>query len=125
MLSADALTDWVHASATGLSEAMAELSVTQWEQEVRTAQCRRVSACDIPWMRAREVFVHAVDLGLGLRFADLPVDFLAVLRNDIEHKRGISGPPGGIGEFPTSELTAWLAGRPHSIPRAPELGPWL
>ena len=29
-------------------------------------------ATDVPWMRAKEVWVHGVDLDAGLAFADLP-----------------------------------------------------
>ena len=39
-------------------------------------------------MRAREVLVHAVDLGTGVTFADLPSDFLEALGDDITTKRG-------------------------------------
>ena len=45
-------------------------------------------AAETPWMRSREVMVHAVDLATGLTFADLPEDFLAALRADITVKRG-------------------------------------
>ena len=43
----------------------------QWATEVVTAQGRTVPATEIPWLRAREVYVHAVDLGLGVTFAEL------------------------------------------------------
>ena len=39
-------------------------------------------------MRAREVMVHAVDLGTGVTFADLPTDFLMALCEDIVARRG-------------------------------------
>ena len=52
-----------------------------------TAQGRTVPASETPWMRAREVMVHAVDLGIGVTFEDLPSDFLVALCDDIAAKR--------------------------------------
>ena len=124
-LPARALADWARASAAQLSDAMAGLSEAQWTHEVRTAQGRPVPATETAWLRAREVFVHAVDLGLGVRFADLPADFLTALRAEIAHRRGLARMPAEVVDAPAAEITAWLAGRPHSIPRAPELEPWL
>jgi maleylpyruvate isomerase len=40
-------------------------------------------ASDVPWMRAKEVWVHGVDLAAGLTFADVPADFCAALVDDV------------------------------------------
>jgi maleylpyruvate isomerase len=45
--------------------------------KVITAQGLTRSASEIPWMRDREVFIHAVDLGAVTAFADLPAGFLS------------------------------------------------
>jgi maleylpyruvate isomerase len=82
------LLDWLRLSANALEEAMDRLDETQWNAKVVTAQGRTVPATEIPWMRAREVCVHAVDLDNGVTFADLPADFLAALCDDIVAKRG-------------------------------------
>jgi maleylpyruvate isomerase len=37
----------------------------------------------VPWMRAKEVWVHSVDLDAGLTFADVPADVLAALVDDV------------------------------------------
>jgi maleylpyruvate isomerase len=50
---------------------------------VRTAQGRTVPASEVPWMRSREVWVHAVDLDAGVAFADVPADVLAALVDDV------------------------------------------
>jgi maleylpyruvate isomerase len=92
---------------------------------VRTAQGRTVPATETPWMRAREVCVHAVDLDAGLTFADLPDDFNRALREDIRAKRGLAELPATVADAPPAEVTAWLAGRPHTLADAPALGPWL
>jgi maleylpyruvate isomerase len=90
------------------------LSSQQWEQPVVTAQGRTVPAAEIPWIRAREVAVHTVDLDAGVGFADLPADLLAAVATEVVTKRA-AGPEG-------PELTAWLTGRSD---RPPVLGPWL
>ncbi|MEU0314814.1 maleylpyruvate isomerase family mycothiol-dependent enzyme [Nocardioides sp. NPDC006273] len=122
---ADELRAWCLSGAGELEEAMDRLTPEQWEHEVITAQLVTRKAGDVPWMRAREVFVHAVDLGVGITFADLPDDFLFALADEIRTKRALSDDDlrGVTGTLP--EVAAWLAGRPHGLVDAPELGPWL
>ncbi|MEU9157104.1 maleylpyruvate isomerase N-terminal domain-containing protein [Streptomyces sp. NPDC048417] len=121
-LSADELRSWLTNSAHRLAEGLDGLTDEQWQSKVVTAQGRTVPATELPWMRAREVCVHVVDLGSGVvTFADLPRGFLAALAEEIRAKRGLAGLPDG----PLPEVAAWLAGRPHSLADAPELGPWL
>ncbi|MGW4107598.1 maleylpyruvate isomerase N-terminal domain-containing protein [Streptomyces sp. NPDC004976] len=121
-LPADELRSWLSASAQRLAAGLDGLTDEQWQHEVVTAQGRTVPATELPWMRAREVCVHAVDLGTGaVTFAGLPKGFLTALVAEISAKRGLTVHPGG----PLPEVAAWLAGRPHSLADAPELGPWL
>ena len=120
-LSAAELTVWERRSAATLADGLAGLTDDQWTHEVRTIQGRRLPATEIPWLRAREVLVHAVDLDTGITFADLPEDFLGALAADIVDKRG--DVPAVDGPLP--EVTAWLAGRHHHLTDAPDLGPWL
>ena len=125
--SADELRTWFDESAAGLDASMAALTDAQWQTPVRTAQGAPIPATAIPWMRSREVMIHAVDLGTGLRFADLPEDFLTALCDDIRAKRGDVPELRG----PLPEIAAYLAGRPYSgvtgaggDPAEP-LPPWL
>ena len=120
-MSAAELDSWARRSAAGLTAAMRRLTDAQWQHDVVTAQGRTVPATEIPWMRAREVCVHAVDLGLGVTFADLPTDFLEALCADVVAKR--DAVPAVDGSLP--ERTAWLTGRPHRLHGAPDLGAWL
>ena len=131
-LPADRLRAWFDTSAQALDEALARLSPERWTHEVRTAQGRLVPATEVLWMRAREVMVHAVDLGTVVGYADLPAEFVALLLDDIASKRssGTDGPAlqlepidddrrwavSGAGEpttvrGPLSELAAYLSGR--------------
>ncbi|MEU6134901.1 maleylpyruvate isomerase family mycothiol-dependent enzyme [Nocardioides sp. NPDC047086] len=122
---AEELREWYLRGAGELEATMDRLTPEQWDHEVITAQLVTRKASDVPWMRAREVFVHAVDLGAGITFADLPDDLLLALADEIRTKRGLSDDDlrGVEGSLP--DVTAWLAGRPHALAGAPELGPWL
>ncbi|GEL20689.1 maleylpyruvate isomerase family mycothiol-dependent enzyme [Pseudonocardia asaccharolytica] len=136
---------WVRRSADELAEAFSALPEPAWQAQVVTAQGRTVPAAELPWMRAREVCVHAVDLGTGIGFADLPDGFCAALVEDIAARRSTAGDGpaltvaatgsdatwtiDGAGEprsvaLPVAELAAWLAGRPARA-GLPELPPWL
>jgi maleylpyruvate isomerase len=65
-------------------------------------------------MRTREVAVHAVDLGTGIGFDDLPDELNTAVALDVVRKRS------GNGE--AAALAEWLTGRAS---QAPVLGPWL
>ncbi len=145
------LVSWFERSAAALDAGFAGLLEEAWRSEVVTAQGRTVPASETPWMRAREVMVHAVDLDAGLSFADLPADFLTALGADIAAKRAASGGPAvaveatdalvtwqlpGEGSAvrvtgPIAQVVAYLAGRPHvdvtaaDGSPAPILPPWL
>lgn len=71
-LPAAELTAWLRDSADALETGMAALGDEQWLAQVVTAQGRTVPATEVPWLRSREVCVHAVDLANGVSFADLP-----------------------------------------------------
>ena len=143
---------WLRAAAQALDDAMTKLSDEQWQAPVLTAQGRTVPATEVPWLRAREVYVHAVDLATGLSFAELPAGFCAALCDDVTAKRrNAPGPAlvfqaadtGGRWELPgqgeggtvtlsgpLAEITAYLTGRAHKLTAAggepaPVLGPWL
>jgi maleylpyruvate isomerase len=104
----------VQASAADLAAALDALSPEAWERTVVTASGRSVPATELPWMRAKEMGIHAVDLGAGVTFADLPAGLITTLVPEAAatHAAGPSGPA----------LAAWLTGR---TPDAPALGPWL
>ena len=114
LLPVTALRELLSASAAALESDLDALPDKGWAAEVRTAQGRLVPASQIPWLRAREVCIHAVDLRSGVTFADLPDGFVAELLVDVVRKRAAAG------EGPA--LAAWLTGRADA---APTLGPWL
>lgn len=115
------LVAWFGGSAARLDEGWATMTEEQWQNEVVTAQGLTRTADETPWMRTREVLIHAVDLGTGVTFADLPEDFLTALAAEIQAKRGLTELPVG----PLADVAAYLAGRAHRLTDVPELGPWL
>ena len=66
-----------------LDEKWRNLPASAWSAQVRTAQGRLVPASETAWMRTREVWIHAVDLANGGRFADFPAVVLNSLLADI------------------------------------------
>lgn len=71
-LSAAAIRNLFDHTVARLDEKWRTASEASWAAEVRTAQGRTVAASETIWMRTREVWIHAVDLGNGGRFADFP-----------------------------------------------------
>jgi maleylpyruvate isomerase len=147
-LPAAELTAWLRRSADTLATAMDALDDDQWRGEVLTSQGRTVPATELPWMRSREVYVHAIDLATGLTFTDLPADFLTALCDDVVGKRATAPGPALILQAPHSrwelpgegepaelvgelhEITAYLTGRtggPTTMDGEPAspLAPWL
>ena len=114
-------------AATGrLAQAVHGLPDDAWTAQVRTAQGRMVPATEVPWMRCREVWVHAVDLDAGVGFADVPDDVLAALVDDVfrmwdrrDQVPDVAVFAGdrewGTGSLavagPLPAVTAWLTGR--------------
>jgi maleylpyruvate isomerase len=56
------------AAADLLKAAISAMPSEAWNAPIRTALDLSVKAAAIPWMRAREVWVHAVDLGADATF---------------------------------------------------------
>jgi maleylpyruvate isomerase len=70
-------------TAAGLDAALAALTPEQWEAEVRSALGRPLPAAQVPWMRIREVWLHAVDLGAGAEVADAPDGVVDLLLDEV------------------------------------------
>jgi maleylpyruvate isomerase len=147
-LPAAELREWITSSSQALAADLGELgSGPAWEAQVITAQGLTRSAREIPWMRDREVWIHAVDLRAGTTWADLPADFLKALLDDVTSRRSaMGGGPAlavaatdtgskwevaGTGvpvqvSAPLAALADYLTGRDvAAVPAAPVLPPWL
>jgi maleylpyruvate isomerase len=116
---------------------------------VRSATGRAIPAAEVPWLRAREVWLHAIDLDVGVMPENLPDDFVEALLTDLsgwlnsqplpalrlvsdgsgrELQRGAG--PTQLVRGPSAQLAAWLTGRADgskliSSAPLPVLPPWL
>jgi maleylpyruvate isomerase len=132
-----------------LDDTLDQLDDDMWRRAIRTGRGRIVPAAAIPWLRAREVWLHATDLLPGGTFDELPRAFLAALVADVLLLRGSrdervsvetldtgerwstpSAPPAPVrGRLP--DLAGWLTGRGRGGlfvadgSPVPELGPWI
>lgn len=79
-----------------LRAAWDEADENGWSAEVRTAQGRTVPAEETLWMRAREVWIHAVDLGKTAGFSDFPEEVLTTLFSEIPGKWRSAGTGHGL-----------------------------
>jgi maleylpyruvate isomerase len=147
VLPATELRAWIASSAAALAEELDTLPARAWNSKVITAQGLTRTASEIPWMRDREVYIHAVDLDAGTGFADLPPEFLAMLLDDVTSRRSAKGggpalaiaasDTGHVWEIagagahipvtaPLADLAAYLTGRPApALAAAPALPAWL
>jgi maleylpyruvate isomerase len=113
-------------AARRFGEALRSLPEGAWATEVTTAQGRSIPASTVPWLRCREVWVHAVDLAVGTGFSDLPEALLLALLDDVVEswqragrdpglcftvgdRRIGSGPRTLRGDLPA--LVGWATGR--------------
>jgi maleylpyruvate isomerase len=135
-----------------LSSSLEALDPTHWATDVVTAQGRTVTASAVPWLRARELWIHATDLHGGLGFERFPAEFLDELLVDVLARRRASGWPvrvratdrpytvdlldvdddTGLVEAPAAVLARWLTGRggadavrTNDGAEPPKLSPWL
>ena len=70
-------------AAVHLNVEWRDLAEDSWRHSVRTALGRTVPVSETVWMRTREVWVHAVDLGNGGTFDDFPDQLVDALLTDI------------------------------------------
>ncbi|MGI5518373.1 maleylpyruvate isomerase family mycothiol-dependent enzyme [Streptomyces sp. CA-106131] len=128
---------------------LGRIAADRWQATVVTAQGRTVLASAIPWLRSREVWIHACDLPSGGDFDDFPGPFTDALIQDAVDRRRTAqgldidvhatngGPQTGTAELmrvegPAVDLARWLT-RGVVSPRLrtgagdlpPQLPPWL
>jgi maleylpyruvate isomerase len=118
--SAQAPADVLRAELTGtaatLDDALAALDDTTWQAEVRSALGRPLPAAEIPWMRVREVWLHAVDLDAGVSVADLAPDVVDSLLDDSSGTLSTAeGCPAAV-LAPTDRERTWTLGPASDAP---------
>ena len=143
------------AASARFGRAAAAAGGDHWLVPVQTALGKTVPAAAVPWMRTREVWVHAVDLGAGVTLADVPrvvtelllddaiadfadrADVPAVVLRATDTTRNwvlgaTAGDPAVEVSGATASLAAYVMGRPLPGPLeadggrpVPELPAWL
>jgi maleylpyruvate isomerase len=115
-------------SSDRLAQVVRAMPESAWPAQVQNAQGRDLVAVDIPWLRAREMWIHAVDLDVGASFADMPAPMVAALLTDVT--AAMAEKP----DCPALRLTArdgsgWQIGDPTAATTitgpAPGLAAWL
>lgn len=136
-------------TAARLAAQAANLPPPAWQAPVRTAAGRAITAAEVPWLRVRELWVHAVDLSSGASFGQLPQPLLAALVGEVAgavgagpdcpavellagERRWRIGQPGPAVTVrgTLADLLGWLTGREpggrlESAAPLPQLPPWL
>jgi maleylpyruvate isomerase len=147
----DELRGQFDASAVVFREHLDRLSAEDLlEFTVRTARGREVPVREVAVMRAKELWIHGVDLGMGAGFGQLPRDYLIELLDelvltlpnraepagveirlsDLGQSRASTDAPKGVVSGPLSSVVAWLSGRSNGQGLAfdqvnPVLKPWF
>jgi maleylpyruvate isomerase len=86
------LRSFVEVEQDELAAALERLDNEQLATEVITAQGRHVTAAALPWLRTREVWIHAVDLHRHADFSDFPSALLDELMVDVlRWRRDVGG----------------------------------
>ncbi|WP_328346419.1 maleylpyruvate isomerase family mycothiol-dependent enzyme [Streptomyces violaceus] len=97
-------------TAAGLENALEALDPTTWRAEVKSALGRAIPAAEIPWMRVREVWLHAVDLAAGATFADLPAGLVDTLLDDVTGTLSTRPHCPAVRLAPTDREAGWRLG---------------
>lgn len=147
--SADRLRAFVVEEQDRLAHALDRIADDRWDAPVVTAQGRTVPASTIPWLRSREVWIHACDLPSGGDFTAFPDSFAdALIEDALDRRRTVQEMDLGVRatdhgsrgddsagtrvEGPAADLARWLT-RGEESPRLrtdtgatlPQLPPWL
>ncbi|MFI7502903.1 maleylpyruvate isomerase family mycothiol-dependent enzyme [Streptomyces sp. NPDC049687] len=141
----------VRESAARFRKAAEALTADDWSATVTSAQGREIPASEVAWLRAREVWIHLVDLRVGAGPDVLPPDFAWALVRDVAgwmtsriaagagaelhadgHGTVVLGTPsrGVTVTGPPYALAAWLTGRGgpeelHVMGELPDVPRWL
>jgi maleylpyruvate isomerase len=140
----DALRSDARVASERLQDATAAMPDAAWDAPIRTASGRAVTGAEVPWMRIRESWIHAIDLDSGATWNDIPdavvVDLIDEVASGLAARAdcpamvieagarswrvGGDGDPATV-SGPAPELLPWLIGRTPGPPGAPSPPRWL
>ncbi len=122
-LPASTLRDQLAATAATLDAALAALTPAQRQAQVRSALGRAIPAAEVPWMRIREVWLHAVDLDAGATPADLPGGVVDLLLDDVTAALSAKDGCPSLELAPTDRERTWRLGRTEPTDTGPVVAP--
>lgn len=102
----DALRNLFTHTIARLDRAWADVPDSAWETPISITRGGDVPFSHTLWMRAREVWVHAVDLSSGGGFSQMPPELLIELVDDVERAWRRRGLDLGIEVAPGGEVEA-------------------
>ena len=112
-----------------MSEAVRAMPGQAWSAAVLNAQGKKILASDVPWFRAREMWIHSVDLDAGSSFADFPRPMVRELLTDATAAFGARKDVPALRLAPTDEDRTWSVGEPAGAVEvrgpAASLAAWL
>ncbi|MDX3458847.1 maleylpyruvate isomerase family mycothiol-dependent enzyme [Streptomyces sp. ME02-8801-2C] len=111
----------VRESAARFRKAAEALSADAWSATVVSGQGRAIPASEVAWLRAREVWIHLVDLRVGIGMDALPPDFARTLVRDVAGWMSARVEPGTGAELATEGHGTVVLGTP--VPGATVTGP--
>jgi maleylpyruvate isomerase len=113
------------AACKRFADAVANMPAEAWSATLRNMQGGEIPATAVPWMRAKEVWVHGVDLAAGLTFADAPPDFCAALVDDVLATFAARGEAPEVALEATDLGRAWGSGTAQVIGPVSAIAAWL
>jgi maleylpyruvate isomerase len=123
-----AIRDDVVESSDRLARVVRAMPDAAWSAPVQNAQGRDLVATDIPWLRAREMWIHAVDLDVGASFADMPAPMVTELLADVTATMA-QKPDCPALHLVATDGAEWTVGAADDAltvhGQAPELAAWL
>ena len=102
-------------TANDLERALDALDSQSWHARVRSALGRTIPAAEIPWMRVREVWLHAVDLDARAHLADLPAEVVDALLDDVTATLSARDGCPAVRLEPTDRDQRWQLGPGDSV----------
>jgi maleylpyruvate isomerase len=98
------------ATATLLDDRLSALDAAGLAATVRSALGRELPAAEIPWMRIREVWLHAIDLDAGIGMSVFPIGLLVELMDDVAGVVGAKPNCPAVLLHPTDTEDRWTLG---------------
>ncbi|HTN78367.1 MAG TPA: maleylpyruvate isomerase N-terminal domain-containing protein, partial [Acidimicrobiales bacterium] len=93
-----------------LLDAVDAMPDTAWDGAIRTALGRETTGAEVPWMRVRENWVHAIDLAAGARVDQLPDGVVVALADEVAQVMGAREGSPSVALEATDSSRSWTLG---------------